>query len=155
VAIRPPARALQGLGEAAAVPAALALIASLYPAAPGRARAMSLLAAMATIGTMSCLIIGGIITDFLGWRWVFFLLAIPAVVAVLVAPHVLDEARRQQTEARHRISFTLTALSLLWLARAPIPARSLTDVGPPLVVRGASLTVVFIVMTSRPPGDAR
>jgi MFS family permease len=93
VAIRPPARALQGLGEAAAVPAALALIASLYPAGPGRARAMSLLAAMATIGTMSCLIIGGIITDFLGWRWVFFLLAIPAVVAVLVAPHVLDEAR--------------------------------------------------------------
>jgi MFS family permease len=93
VAIRPPARALQGLGAAAAVPAALALIASLYPAGPGRARAMSLLAAMATIGTMSCLIIGGIITDFLGWRWVFFLLAIPAVVAVLVAPHVLDEAR--------------------------------------------------------------
>jgi MFS family permease len=85
VAIRPPARALQGLGAAAAVPAALALIASLYPAGPGRARAMSLLAAMATICTMSCLIIGGIITDFLGWRWVFFLLAIPAVVAVLVA----------------------------------------------------------------------
>ena len=47
------------------------------------------------------------------------------------------------------ISFTLTALSLLWLARAPIPARYLTDVGPPLVVLGASLTVVFIVTTNQ------
>src|ERR1700712_1936242 len=41
------ARALQGLAAAAAVPAALALIASLYPAGPARARATSLLAAMA------------------------------------------------------------------------------------------------------------
>ena len=47
------------------------------------------------------------------------------------------------------ISFTLTTLSLLWLARAPIPARYLTDVGPPLVVLGASLTVVFIVTTNQ------
>jgi MFS family permease len=87
------ARAMQGFGAAAAVPAALALIAGLYPVGPRRARAMSLLAAMATVGTMSGLILGGIITDPLGWRWVFLLLAIPAIIAVVAAPHVLGEAR--------------------------------------------------------------
>jgi MFS family permease len=211
------ARALQGAGAAAAVPTALALIASLYPAGPRRARATSLLAAMATVGTMSGLILGGVITDLLGWRWVFLLLAIPAIVAVLAAPHVLDEARVSET---HRLdiagaascgigvnalaatsvvyvgslylqnalgysamksalaiipidvlgfvvaligaplaqrsprpvlltSFVLTTLSLLWLARAPVPAAYLTDICPPLVVLGASLTVVFIVTTNQ------
>jgi EmrB/QacA subfamily drug resistance transporter len=274
------ARALQGLGAAAGVPAALALIASLYPAGPGRARAMSLLAAMATVGTMSGLILGGIITDLLGWRWVFLLLAIPAILAVLAAPLVLDEARAAKTPSldiagavlvgagvmaalyglttlerdgfvRPVLSFAasavllaafflwerrtpaplvrfdilrvrslraascgigvnalaatsvvyvgslylqnalgysamesalaiipidvlgfvvaligaplaqraprlvlltcfaLTTLSLLWLARAPVPAKYLIDVCPPLVVLGASLTVVFVVTTNQ------
>jgi MFS family permease len=247
---------------------------------------MSLLAAMATVGIMGGLIIGGVITDLLGWRWVFLLLAIPAIVAVLAAPHVLDEAGAAET-ARPDIAgavlvgagvmaalyglttlerdgfvrpvlsfaastvllaafffwerrtpaplvrfeilrvrslraascgigvnalaatsvvyvgslylqnalgysamdsalaivpidivgfvvaligaplaqrsprlvlltcFALTALSLLWLARAPVPAKYLTDVCPALVVLGASLTVVFIVTTNQAVSEVR
>jgi EmrB/QacA subfamily drug resistance transporter len=87
------ARALQGLGAAAAVPAALALIGSMYPPGPARTRALSLLAAMSALGIMSGLLLGGVITDLLGWRWVFLLMTAPAVLAAVTAPRVLPEAR--------------------------------------------------------------
>ncbi|MCX2951519.1 MFS transporter [Lentzea sp. NEAU-D7] len=87
------ARALQGLGAAAAVPAALALISSMYPPGPARTRALSLLAAMATVGIMSGLLLGGVITDLLGWRWLFLLMTVPALISAAVAPRVLPEAR--------------------------------------------------------------
>jgi EmrB/QacA subfamily drug resistance transporter len=91
-------RALQGLGAAGAVPAALALIASLLPAGPQRSRALSMLAAMASLGVISGLLLGGIITDLLGWRWVFLLTAVPALGAALAAPLVLPEARADEPD---------------------------------------------------------
>jgi EmrB/QacA subfamily drug resistance transporter len=87
------ARAVQGLGAAAAVPAALALIGSMYSPGPARTRALSLLAAMSAMGIMSGLLLGGMITALLGWRWVFLLMTAPAVIAAVAAPHMLPEAR--------------------------------------------------------------
>lgn len=62
------ARALQGLGAAAAVPAALALIGSLFPPGAERTRALALMASMAGVGIISGLVLGGLATDLLGWR---------------------------------------------------------------------------------------
>jgi MFS family permease len=94
------ARALQGLGAATAVPAALALISSVYPQGPARTRALSLLAAMATVGIMSGLLFGGVITDLLGWRWVFLLMAPLAAITAAIAPRVLPEARVEERPDR-------------------------------------------------------
>jgi MFS family permease len=88
-------RLVQGLGAAAAVPAALALIGSLYPSGPARTRAFSLLAAMATIGVMSGLVIGGVVIDGLGWRWFFLFMAAPSLLAAAAAPVVLPETQPQ------------------------------------------------------------
>jgi MFS family permease len=89
------ARVLQGLGAAVAVPAALALIGSLFPAGPERTRALALLAAMASIGTMSGLLVGGAVTGLLGWRWVFLATAPLAAAAALAAPRLLPETRSE------------------------------------------------------------
>lgn len=94
------ARALQGLGAAAAVPTALALIGSLYSPGPARTRALSLLTAMSAVGIISGLLLGGTITDLLGWRWVFLLMTAPAVVAAVAAPRTLPEARADEPPAR-------------------------------------------------------
>jgi sugar phosphate permease len=51
--------------------------------------------------------------------------------------------------------FALTTLSLFWLARAPVPSHYLTDVFPPLLVLGASLTIVFIVTTNQAVSEVR
>ena len=78
-------RVRQGLGAAAAVPAALALIGSLFAPGPERTGALSALAAMSSVGTMSGLLLGGAVTDLLGWRWVFFIAAPMSAAAALAA----------------------------------------------------------------------
>jgi MFS family permease len=93
------ARAVQGLGAALAVPAALALIGSMFPPGPARTRALSLLGAMAAVGIMSGMLMGGVVTDVLGWRWVFLLMVPPALVAAVAAPRVLPEARAEERAA--------------------------------------------------------
>jgi MFS family permease len=90
------ARALQGVGAAAAVPAALALIGSMIPPGPARTRALSLLASMAAVGVMTGLLVGGLLTQLLGWRSVFLVLAPVAAVSAAAAPRVLPEARADE-----------------------------------------------------------
>jgi MFS family permease len=94
------ARVLQGFGAALAVPAALALIGSLFPPGPDRTRALSLLAAMTSVGVMTGLVLGGALTDVLGWRWVFLTTAPAAALAAFAAPRVLPEARADQRPTR-------------------------------------------------------
>src|SRR4051812_25306618 len=92
-------RALQGLGSAAAIPAALALIGSLFPPGERRTRALGALAAMASVGGMTGLLLGGVVTHALGWRWVFLLMAPLAAVSALAAVRVLPEVRAQRRAA--------------------------------------------------------
>jgi MFS family permease len=87
------ARIAQGLGAAAAIPATLALISGLFPDGRERTRALSLLAATASVGITSGLLLGGLVTGVLGWRWVFLLMAPLAAAAALAAPAALPEAR--------------------------------------------------------------
>jgi MFS family permease len=89
------ARALPGVGSAAAVPAALALIGSLYQPGPQRTRALALFAATASVGVTTGLVLGGALTQWLGWRWIFVVMAPLAAVAALAAPRVLPEARAE------------------------------------------------------------
>src|SRR5829696_2088596 len=89
------ARAMQGAGAAAAVPAALALIGSLYEPGPERTRALALFAATASVGVTTGLVLGGALTQWLGWRWIFGVMAPLAALAALAAPRVLPEARAE------------------------------------------------------------
>src|SRR4051812_11905236 len=89
------ARVLQGLGAAAAVPATLALIGTLYPPGAERPRALSVLAAMASLGTITGLVLGGAIPSLLGWRWLFAITASLAAAATPAASRLLPEARAE------------------------------------------------------------
>jgi MFS family permease len=80
------ARAIQGLGAAAAIPASLALIGSLLPEGHARTRALSVLAGMASVGVISGLLLGGLLIELLGWRWVFGATVVPALAAAVAAP---------------------------------------------------------------------
>ncbi len=67
------ARGLQGLGAAALTPAALALLLSIHPAGPERNRALGIWGGLGGIGATAGLLLGGLVTDTLGWPWIFFL----------------------------------------------------------------------------------
>ena len=87
------ARLLQGVGGAALVPASLALVAATFAEGEERNSAMGIYGAMAGVGFVFGMVLGGVVTEFLGWRWVFFV-NVPVAVAVLVlAPAVIRESK--------------------------------------------------------------
>jgi len=78
------ARAVQGVGGALASPAVLALVVSGYPEGRERTRALAIYAGVVTGGGSLGLVLGGVITQWLDWRWVLFI-NVPIGIAVLVA----------------------------------------------------------------------
>jgi EmrB/QacA subfamily drug resistance transporter len=87
------ARLLQGVGGAALVPASLALVSATFAFGEERNRAMGVYGAMAGVGFVFGMVLGGVITEFLGWRWVFFV-NVPLAIAVLsLAPIVIRESK--------------------------------------------------------------
>jgi MFS family permease len=149
------ARALQGLGAAAAVPAALALIGSLLPAGPERTRALSLLGAMASVGIMSGLLMGGVATQLLGWRWVFLPMVPAAALIAVAAPRALPEGRAERPERRLDVAgaalVTVGLMTLLLgvtrIERAGVAA--LATLAP--LVAGAALVAAFVAWERRAP----
>jgi EmrB/QacA subfamily drug resistance transporter len=83
------ARTVQGVGAAIAMPTALSLIATTFPEGSVRGRAMAIYAAMSSVGGALGMILGGVLTDALSWRWVLLVNVPIGVVIVLLAPKVL------------------------------------------------------------------
>lgn len=88
------ARVLQGIGGAIAAPTALSLVTVNFPEGPDRNRAMAVYAAMAGLGSTAGLLLGGVLTDYLNWRWVFYV-NLPVGMIVLAGTIVLSEGRQQ------------------------------------------------------------
>jgi EmrB/QacA subfamily drug resistance transporter len=87
-------RMLQGVGAATAFPAALGLVASIFPEGRERNRALGVFSAMAGAGNASGLLVGGVITTFLTWRWILFVNVPFGLFILLVARRVLPETAR-------------------------------------------------------------
>lgn len=87
------ARLLQGAGEAIALPAAMAVIVLMFPEGPLRSRALSVWAAVASCGLVLGFVVSGVITELLGWRWVF-LVSVPFILVVLAAAVFLVPGER-------------------------------------------------------------
>lgn len=78
------ARVLQGIGAALAGPSVLALVMVMARDASEQARGMSLFIAVSSIGASAGLILGGMLTEFLTWRW-SLLINVPVGAAVVIA----------------------------------------------------------------------
>lgn len=90
------ARAVQGLGAALVAPAALSLIMTLFTDGPERNRALGLFGAVAGAGGAAGAILGGLLTDWLGWESVLFVNVPIGAAAIALAPVLLPEARDQE-----------------------------------------------------------
>jgi MFS family permease len=67
------ARAVQGIGAALTAPNVLALVATTFPAGKPRNAALAVYGAMSGLGIVAGLLLGGLLTGTVGWRWVFFI----------------------------------------------------------------------------------
>jgi EmrB/QacA subfamily drug resistance transporter len=145
-------RALQGLGEAFAGPAALSIIAVLFTDPKEKAKALSIWGGLAGLGGTTGVLLSGVIVDLANWRWIFWI-NLPVALAVLVA------CLRVVPDDRHRSRSTfdfIGALSATGGIAAMVYAlleanrhgwTSASTLG--FFAGGAALLVTFVVLEGR------
>jgi EmrB/QacA subfamily drug resistance transporter len=105
------ARVVQGVGAAALLPQALALIASIFPA-QRRGAALGIFTAVAGIAAVSGPTLGGLVVTEAGWRWVFFGNVPLAVAGIVAARRLVPDLRPGR---RHRFDLAGVVLAMLGL----------------------------------------
>ncbi|HEY4450099.1 MAG TPA: MFS transporter [Solirubrobacteraceae bacterium] len=89
------ARATQGLGAAIVSPAALSIITTTFAEGAERNRALGIWGAVAGAGGAAGVLLGGILTSGLSWRWVLFVNVPIGLAAATLAPRLLLESRTE------------------------------------------------------------
>ncbi|CAG7601655.1 MFS transporter [Actinacidiphila bryophytorum] len=90
------ARGFQGAAAALAAPSTLALIATSFREGSERNRALSVFSAISGAGSAVGLTVGGMLTDWGSWRWVFFVNIPVGIAIVLLAPRYIKETERHR-----------------------------------------------------------
>jgi EmrB/QacA subfamily drug resistance transporter len=124
------ARAVQGVGAALMLPQGLAITAAAFPNPVERARATAAWAMAAAMSTAIGPILGGVLTDTVGWRYIFWLNVPVGLLALLMTRRYLPESRDDDA------------------ARVDIPGQTLAMLGL------GTLTIVLVEGRSLPTGWA-
>ncbi|QNS02349.1 MFS transporter [Streptomyces xanthii] len=96
------ARAGQGVGAAAAAPAALAMLTTTFPEGPRRVRALGVWSAVNAAGGALGVLAGGLLTEYAGWRWVM-LINLPIVAVALALALAAVPADAERADRRERL----------------------------------------------------
>ncbi|MEA2375789.1 MAG: hypothetical protein QOD53_2252 [Thermoleophilaceae bacterium] len=94
------ARAVQGLGAAILSPAALSIVTTTFRDGAERNRALGVWGAVAGSGGAAGVLLGGVLTDGLGWEWVLWVNVPIGLVAAALAPRLIAESR-SEAATRH------------------------------------------------------
>jgi EmrB/QacA subfamily drug resistance transporter len=94
------ARAVQGLGGALLSPAALSIVATTFKDGAERNKALGVWGAVAGSGGAAGVLLGGVLTEYLGWEWVLWVNVPIGIAAAAIAPTLLAETR-DEGEVRH------------------------------------------------------
>src|SRR5436309_14899228 len=89
-------RALQGLGAALVSPAALSIVMTTFAEGRERTRALGIWSAIAAGGGAVGLLLGGLLTDTLSWRWVFFINLPIGIAAFALAFRYIANTRAEK-----------------------------------------------------------
>src|SRR4051794_7188779 len=147
------ARALQGVFGALLAPAALSLLAVMFTDPKERAKAFGIFGAIAGGGGAVGLILGGVLTEYLDWRWTFFVNIPFAIVAAIGAIGVIREPEggrnRNPLDIPGVLLSTLGLISLVYgFTRAESDGWGDTTTVS-LFVASAVLLIAFVVTEAK------
>jgi EmrB/QacA subfamily drug resistance transporter len=147
------ARAIQGLGAAIVSPAALSIITTTFAEGAERNRALGIWGAVAGMGGAAGVLLGGILTSGLSWRWVLFVNVPIGLIATTLAPRLLLESHAENGTEGFDVpgAVTVTAgLALLVYTVVDAVNVGWGSTGTLLRLAGSAvLLVAFVVIESR------
>jgi EmrB/QacA subfamily drug resistance transporter len=147
------ARAIQGLGGAIIAPASLSILTTTFEEGAARNRAVGIWGAMGGAGGAAGVLLGGVLTDLLGWRWILFINVPIGIAAALLAQRLIAEGRDAERARNFDLLGAVTAtlgLSLLVLGIVRTDATgwgSAQALG--LIAGGLVLLAVFLGIEGR------
>jgi EmrB/QacA subfamily drug resistance transporter len=149
------ARGLQGVGAALMTPAALSILMTTFPEGAERNKALGAWGAVGASGGTIGLLVGGVLTQTVGWEWIFLLNVPIGAVVIALSPALLDDTRAVGVPRRFDLAGAATvtaALSLLVYALVDAGTAgwtSLQTVG--LAAASTLLLGAFVVIERRSP----
>jgi EmrB/QacA subfamily drug resistance transporter len=147
------ARVVQGVAAAIMTPTALSIVTTTFPEGAERNKALGIWAAIGGIGATAAWLVGGPITDGLGWEWIFFVNVPVAVAVTALSPLLLRESRDSEQSRRFDVAGAVTitsALVALVYAVVEAPAHGWASgqtLG--LLALSAVLIAVFVAVEAR------
>ena len=96
------ARAVQGIGAAIMLPAALSIVMNMFEEGAERNKALGIWGGLGAGGATVGVIAGGLLTRYAGWQYIFYLNVPIGAVALLLAPRIVPESRLDDGAAQVR-----------------------------------------------------
>jgi EmrB/QacA subfamily drug resistance transporter len=147
-------RALQAVGAAALLPGSLAILTAAFPDPRERVQAIGLWSGVSAMALAAGPVVGGLLTDGLGWRWVFYVNLPVGVAAFVVAGRVVAESRNPAASRLDLPGLVLGSLGLGALTLGLIESDQ-RGWGSPVIVgllgAGVVLLAAFAVTEARRP----
>ena len=145
------ARAAQGVGAAILAPTALSLLAATFPQGAQRNRALGVYSAVSAGGGGIGLLMGGVITNYLSWRWIMFVNVPIGLLLAFAAPRVLIRGEGKPGRLDLPGAITVTAgVSLLVYGLARVATHDWSDgVTRATLLIAVALLVTFVALESR------
>jgi EmrB/QacA subfamily drug resistance transporter len=147
------ARIAQGVGGALLSPSVFSIVLVTFEDGPERNKALGILGAIAGAGGALGVLLGGILTQYAGWEWIFFVNVPIGLGALLIVPRVVHESKAtglaQHFDAAGAVAVTGSLMLLVYgLTESTSAGWSSTRVIASLVA-SVVLMVAFLVIESR------
>jgi MFS family permease len=137
------------------LPQGLAIAAHAFPDAVERTRATAAWAMAAATSTALGPVLGGILTDTLGWRWIFWVNAPVGLVAVLMTRRCLSESRDPASDGIDLPGQTFAVLRLATVTLVLVEGRTLSAALTSALAVVAAVAVGLFVWTQRRAANPR
>lgn len=138
-------RALQGLGAAFIMPSAMSIVTNTFKEDQERNRAIGIFSSFAAIGSGSGLSLGGIISTYLSWHWVFLINVPILFITLIFAYQYLPKDEKGVSQKTDLLSGILLVLGLLSLTYG---THELVHIKEQTLLVAGSLILAVILLTS-------